>query len=170
MPYNPDGSFSLINGFGSGTLPDNNFPNQVGQDLTDIANGIAISSLIAAFGSYTGSPNVLTTNTTAQTAVGYTFTSFNAGTISSGTFVPDPTKGNYQYLTCNGAFIFAPPTPDSALDILITMGPSAATITFSGFVVSSVTGDALVYTNGFRFYISIRRVNSVPTYLIKALQ
>ena len=47
MPYNPDGSFSLTYTFGTGTAPDNQFPNKVGQSLNDMATSIAIGNLFS---------------------------------------------------------------------------------------------------------------------------
>lgn len=103
-------------------------------------------------------------------AVGYKFTAFSAGTKSTGTFTPDAANGNYQYVTNGGAHTLAAPAADCAIDILYTNNGSAGTVTFSGFQVGSSTGDSLTTTNGDDFIISIRRINSIATYLIKALQ
>jgi hypothetical protein len=99
---------------------------------------------------------------------GFSFTVF-VPTLS-GTFTPDPTKGNYQHGTNNGAFTLAAPAVDCAIDLMVTNGASAGAITFSGFYVSANTGDALSTTNGAHFIISIRRISNLPTYTIKALQ
>jgi hypothetical protein len=99
---------------------------------------------------------------------GFSFTVF-APTLS-GTFTPDPTKGNYQHGINNGAFTLAAPTVDCAIDLMVTNGASAGAITFSGFYVSANTGDAFSTTNGAHFIISIRRISNLPTYTIKALQ
>ncbi len=101
---------------------------------------------------------------------GFKFVAFNAGTISSGTFTPDAANGNYQFYINGGAHTLAAPALDSALDILITNNASASTITFSGFTVNSNTGEALTTINTNKFLVSIRRINSVATYIIKALQ
>ena len=45
MPYNGDGTFSLVQDFGTGTPSDTAFPNKVGSDLTDIATSIGKASL-----------------------------------------------------------------------------------------------------------------------------
>lgn len=47
MPYNPDGSFTLAQNFGTGTPPSNMFPPQVGSVLSDIATSIDINNIIA---------------------------------------------------------------------------------------------------------------------------
>jgi hypothetical protein len=111
---------------------------------------------------------VLTTGNTALITSGYTVTPNNLGNITS--FTIDPTLGNYQYGTNNGAATWTAPTADCAVDILVTNDASAGSITFSGFTVSSSTGDPLTTTDTNRFLISIRRINSVSTYTIKALQ
>lgn len=100
------------------------------------------------------------------------FTAFDAGTFSSGTYTPDVKNGNYQFLTNNGAFAWGVPVLDSALDVLVTNGASAGTITFNGSykVATGNTGDPLDTTNGHQFLVSIRKINGVATYLIKALQ
>lgn len=115
---------------------------------------------------------VLRSDTSTTTTVGYLFTSYSGGTPTNGsTFTPAAANGNYQYITNNVAgFTIAVPAADSAIDLLITNGASAGTITFSGYTVSSNTGDALTTTNTSKFIISIRRINGVSTYVIKALQ
>jgi len=99
---------------------------------------------------------------------GFSVTPNSLGTVSS--FTLNPALGNYQYGTNNGAFTLTAPTSDCAVDLLVTNGASAGSITFSGFTVGSSTGDALTTTNGHKFIVSIRRINSISTYIIKALQ
>jgi len=117
----------------------------------------------------TAGATVLKPGTTNTITIGYTITPFNGGTVSSGTFTPSAANGNYQFYTNNGAHTFANPAADSAIDILITNGASAGAITFSTFTVGT-TGDALTTTNTNKFIVSVRRINSISTYLIKALQ
>lgn len=111
---------------------------------------------------------VLCAGTTATITVGFTATPNSLGNITS--FTINPALGNYQYGTNHGAATWTAPTSDCGVDILVTNDGSAGTITFSGFTVSSSTGDALTTTNGNKFLIMIRRINSVSTYSIKALQ
>ena len=103
------------------------------------------------------------------TTGGFGFTSYNIGTISSGTVTPNAMSGNYQYLSNAGAFTLAAPTADCAIDILMSNGAGAGAVTFTGFTVGN-TGDALDTTSGHNFIISVRRINSVATYIVKALQ
>lgn len=112
----------------------------------------------------------LTSKITANIIIGYTFTPYSIGTVSTGTTTPNAANGNYQYMTNNGASTLAAPSSDCAIDILITNGASAGSLSFSGFTVSSLVGDSLTTTNTNKFLISIRRINSVATYIIKALQ
>jgi hypothetical protein len=112
----------------------------------------------------------LKSNTTATLTAGFAVTPYSAGTKSTGTFTPDPANGNYQYATNGGAHTLAAPASDCAIDILYTNNGSAGSITFSGFTVGSSTGSSLTTTNTSKFLISIRRVNSVATYSVYALQ
>jgi hypothetical protein len=101
---------------------------------------------------------------------GFRFTSYNAGTVSSGNFQPDAYNGNYQYYTNNGAHTWVAPANDCAVDVLITNGAAAGGVTLSGFTIGSNVGDTLTTTNGHRFIISFRRINGISTYVVKALQ
>jgi hypothetical protein len=133
----------------------------------DNSVSIATTAFVKAQGYLT---SALQPNVTATITVGYTFTPFNAGTISTGTFTPAAANGNYQYYINNGAHTLAAPAADSAMDIMVTNGATAGVITFTGFTVGANTGDALTTTNGNRFVISVRRINAISTYTIKALQ
>lgn len=108
--------------------------------------------------------------TTSTLTKGFALTPNNAGTKSSGTFTPDPTLGNYQFYTNGGAHTLAAPASDCAIDILITNSGTAGAVTLSGFTVGASTGASLDTTNAHKFIISIRRINSVATYSIYALQ
>lgn len=99
---------------------------------------------------------------------GFTVAPNNLGTIATATI--NPSLGNYQYGTNNGAFGWTAPATDCAVDILVTNGASAGAIGFTGFTVGPVTGDALTTTNGHKFLISIRRIGGTSMYAIKALQ
>lgn len=68
---------------------------------------------------------------------GYVVTSYSLGTLSSGSTTLNPSNSNYQYYTNNGAHTIAAPSSDCAIDVLITNGASAGSITLSGFTVKS---------------------------------
>lgn len=123
------------------------------------------------------STSITLSSATGSVSLGQTITSgfilapYNAGTISSGTLTPNPLLGNYQFYTNNGAHTLAAPANDCSMDILITNGATAGAITLSGFTVSATnSGDALTTTNTNKFLLSLRRINGVSTYVIKALQ
>jgi hypothetical protein len=99
---------------------------------------------------------------------GFLLSPANLSTLSS--FTVNPATGNYQYGTNNGAFTLTAPASDCAVDILVTNGASAGSITFSGFTVGSSTGSTLNTTNGNRFLISIRRIGGISTYSTYGLQ
>lgn len=103
-------------------------------------------------------------------AVGFSLTSYNLGTVSSGTVTPAASNGNSQYLTNNGAFTLAAPSSDAPFDILVTNGASAGAITFTGFSVGTNTGDTYATTNTNKYILMIRRINGSSTYAWKALQ
>ena len=110
-------------------------------------------------------------NVTATITIGYTFTPYNAGTVTTGTFTPAPANGNYQYYTNGGAHTLAAPAADCAIDIMITNAASGAgAVTFSGFTVGASVGDPLTTTANAKFIISIRRINGISTYSQVALQ
>lgn len=138
-----------------------------------VSNSLTLAGTDSTTMTFPGtSSTVLTTGNTAAITVGYTVTAYNIGTPTNGsTATLTPSNGNYQYLTNNVAgFTIAAPSSDCAIDVLITNGASAGTITFSGFTVGSSTGDALTTTNTNKFLLTVVRINSVSTYTIKALQ
>jgi hypothetical protein len=90
--------------------------------------------------------------------------------LTAGNLTINALLGNYQYVSNNAAFSITAPAKDSAVDILVTNTATAGAITFVGFVVGTNTGDLLTTTNGHIFILSIRRINAISTYVIKALQ
>lgn len=111
---------------------------------------------------------VALTNVASQTISGGANVTSNS--ISTGSFTVDCGARPLHYITNNGAYTITAPSNDGSCMVLVTNGASAGATTFSGFTVSSTTGDALTTTNTSKFIISIVRINSVSTYFIKALQ
>ena len=112
-------------------------------------------------------------STKLSTSGGQTITggfSFQPFALPAGNITVNALLGNYQWRANNGAFTITAPAIDSAVDILITNTATAGGITFTGFTVGNNTGDLLTATNGASFIISIRRINGISTYVIKALQ
>jgi hypothetical protein len=87
---------------------------------------------------------------------GFSYTIYDAGAKSSGTFTPDPVNGNIQKCVNGGAFTLAPPTNDTAIILKITNNSSAGAITTSGF--TKVNG-SFTTTNGHKFECSIRKLD-----------
>lgn len=151
----------------------NNYTNTVGA----AANTRADTALAVGQGAF-GQANTARTlantaiqnNTTTLITTGYSVNSFFAGTFSSGTWTPNAANGNYQYLTANGAFTVAAPSTNTAIDVLFTNGIAANTITFSGYTGGTSNGDPLTTTSGHRFMVSLRRINNISMFMIKALQ
>lgn len=101
---------------------------------------------------------------------GQTLVPFSIGTVSSGTTTIACANGPQQYLVNGGAFTLAAPAADGNCILYVLNNASAGTITFSGFTVGASPGDALTTTNTSKFFISIIRINSISTYIVKALQ
>ncbi len=91
---------------------------------------------------------------------GFTCTSIDQGTKSSGTFTLDMTAGAVQHCVNGGAFTLAPPSGHGSLILDITNNGSASTITTSGF--TKVDGDAFdtTDTHAFRCYVSVGQTGS----------
>jgi len=114
--------------------------------------------------------HILYRDVTDTVSVGFTITPYNLGNMS-GSVTPSAANGNYQYGTNHGAITLNAPASDCAMDILVTNDATAGAITFSGFTIASGnTGDNLDAVNTHKFIISILRINSVATYMVKALQ
>lgn len=99
---------------------------------------------------------------------GFTATSYNAGTKSSGTFTPDPANGNLQYATNGGAHTLAQPSSDCTMIVQYTNNASAGTITTSGF--TKVSGTAPGTVNGDDFLAFIVKINGFSHLTWQALQ
>lgn len=136
------------------------------------ALGTNSSAVVAVINSIAAviTTNVLTILGNKTITGGFRNTDYNIGTITTGTVTPDAYNSNYQFYTNNGAHTLAAPANNSAIDILVTNGASAGAISFSGFTVGSNTGSLLTTTSGNKFVLSIRRINSVSTYSVYALQ
>jgi hypothetical protein len=70
-----------------------------------------------------------------------------------------------QYMTNSGGRTIGAPAGDCTVDLLITNGGSAGTLTWSGFLSTTQgVGDAFTTTNGHRFLVRIVRINGASTY------
>lgn len=103
------------------------------------------------------------------------FTAPNAmaeGTLSSGTYTPNPTTNNWRRVVNGGNFTLAAPSVAGSynMTIDITNGASAGAITFTGFATGHPKGDALTTINGDKFKLHIAKSYTGVTGMIEALQ
>lgn len=103
-------------------------------------------------------------DTTSNLSAGFTTTSFNAGTKSSGTFTPDPANGNIQHATNGGAHTLAPPSSVCTMIVEYT-NASAGALTTSGF--SIVSGDTYSSTGTKKHIFYITKTNSFSELCVK---
>lgn len=120
--------------------------------------------------------NALTTAGGQTITGGFTWTPFVIAAPTNGsTVTPNPSDNLKQALANNVAgFTIAATAQVGDVELYITNGASAGTITFSGFT-KQFTGDTLDTTNGHEFMIFIygsknTAGTSKTAYLIKAMQ
>lgn len=104
---------------------------------------------------------------------GFAVTAYNVGVTTAGQVVtPNAYNGNYQYMTANSTWTLNTPTNDCAIDILVTNGTGAGAITVNANYTAATGGggDPYATTSGNKYYLMIRRINSVSTYSWQALQ
>lgn len=77
--------------------------------------------------------SVVQNNASSNLTAGYTASSYNLGTVSSGTVTLAAANGNIQHMTNNGAFTIAPQSSPSTIALEITNGTSAGAIATSGY-------------------------------------
>lgn len=115
---------------------------------------------------------VLRSDASANLTAGYTATSFDNGTKTTGTFTPDPASGGIQHYTNGGAHTLAPPSTGTGNATIVTMditnNASAGAIATSGF--TKVAGDAFTTTNGHKFRCSLSVGNAGSLLQVQAMQ
>jgi len=114
--------------------------------------------------------NRVTSNADDTLTGGYTTTADDDGSVSSGTYTPDPAGGNMKRILNAGAFTLAAPTAsgDYTLVSQITNDSGAGAITSSGF--SRVVGDVFTTSVGDDFFVFITKCNSFVSANVQALQ
>lgn len=90
-------------------------------------------------------------------------------TVTGGAWTPDPTVSLKQSWTNNANLTINAPASVGDVELHVTNGASAGTISFSGFT-KQWSGDALDATNGHQFVVFIYGFSGASGYLIKALQ
>ena len=103
---------------------------------------------------------IIRADTDDNVTAGYTATSTDDGTKSSGTYTPDPAGGNFKHIANGGAFTLAAPTATGCYTLVIEVAnnATAGAITFSGFDKES--GDTLTTTDGDDFQLVITKSNT----------
>ena len=155
-----DGNF--IVGNGSTWVAESGATVRTSLGLGDAATG-TIGVQVQAYDADT-----LKSDTTATLTTGYDVTASDQGTKSSGTFTPEPSTREFQYIINGGAFTLAPPTETGSFLLTITNNASAGTITTSGF--GDVFGDTLVTTDTYKFMCLIINDGTNTVLKVKALQ
>lgn len=138
--------------------------SDTGTDATIPAATASIAGLMTA----ADFAAILRNNASSLITAGHTFTSFSAGTKSTGTFTPAASNGPVQHAVNGGAHTLAPPAADSSIIIQYTNNGSAGAITTSGF--TKVTGTTPTTVNGDDFLAYITRVNGFTFLRWEALQ
>lgn len=107
--------------------------------------------------------DTLKADTGDQLTAGFDATNHAQGTVSSGTFTPNPQTSNFYSATNGGAHTLGVPTNPCSLVVEYTNNASAGTITTSGFTI--VNGDALDTTNAhvFMLFITVTANKSLLT-------
>lgn len=111
--------------------------------------------------------DILRADTTDQLTVGFTSTSNDLGTVTTGTVTPDPTDSQFQHYVNGGAHTLAPDTANCCISLQITNNASAGAITTSGF--TAVDG-SFTTTDGDDFMCAITVNNGFSLLTIRALQ
>lgn len=91
---------------------------------------------------------VTSTKIADNLTTGFTTSSYNAGTISSGTFTPDANNSNFQHYINGGAHVLSPPANPCSITLEITNNASAGVINLSNFdtlIGGFAITNALVY-------------------------
>ena len=128
------------------------------------ALGLAIGSDVQAYDVDTLKADVADTLT-----AGFAHTSYDNGSVSSGTLTPASANGNKQYFTNAGAFTLAPPSTECDIELIMTNhATTAGAVTTSGF--TQVIGDVLTTTGGDIFLLHMTYNNSVSLLTIVAMQ
>jgi len=96
------------------------------------------------------------------------YTSFDGGTISTGTFTPSAANGNMSHYVNNGAHTIGVPASPATHLVEIVNGPTAGAITTSAY--TKVSGDPFTTTNGHKFQCSITKTDSTSHLIVRAMQ
>jgi hypothetical protein len=97
-------------------------------------------------------------NVTKNMTVGYTVTTPDLGTTTTGTWTPNMASGNFVLMRNGGTFTIAPPANDGSM-VVYFYNSAPGAITFSGW--HKVTGDTLNTVVGNAFFLFITSIGGV---------
>ncbi len=100
--------------------------------------------------------------------VGFSATSHDLGTVTTGTLTPAFANGNFQRYLNGGAHALAPPTGEGTMIVQVTNASGAGAISVGGF--SYVAGDDTTTATGDDFFLHICVVNGFSRLHVEALQ
>lgn len=168
------GILPIANG-GTGTNTGPNLSSNVNGILSVANGGTGVNTITgiikgagtSAFAAATAGTDYVRPNTTSNLTAGFTATTYDAGTQTTGTFTPDPINGNFQKAVNGGVFTLAPPSSDCTMIIKITNNASAGAVNTASF--TKVTG-TFTNTNTHAFFCYITKCDSSSDLTIKALQ
>ena len=112
--------------------------------------------------------DTLKADTPDDLTAGFTSTSTDQGTKSTGTFTPAYASRNVQHCVNGGAFTLGVPAGHGAMALDITNNSSAGAITTSSY--TKVTGDSFTTTNAHKFRCWISTGNAGSHLHVQALQ
>lgn len=112
--------------------------------------------------------DTLKADTPDDLTAGFTSTSTDQGTKSTGTFTPAYASGNVQHCVNGGAFTLGVPAGHGAMALDITNNGSAGAITTSSY--TKVTGDSFTTTDTHKFRCWISTGNAGSHLHVQALQ
>jgi hypothetical protein len=95
---------------------------------------------------------------TKNLTTGYTATTLDLGTQSSGTLTPNIASRNLQLIRNGGAFTLAAPSAEGSM-VLYLYNSAPGAVTFSGF--TKVNGDSLDLTVGSTFLLFITSISGI---------
>lgn len=144
--------------------------------ISNISNGTTeINPNLGTTTEYDGTALVgrpLTNGEAATLGKGFTNTTHDDGTKTTGTFTIDEADNNIQRIVNGGAFTLAPPslasTDSCSVVVKITNNASAGAITTSGF--TRTIGDAFTTTDGDKFMCFVAVDGSDSVLNVVALQ
>jgi outer membrane protein assembly factor BamB len=140
------GGVHKLNATTAPTINDDTTANYVaGSVWVDVTNDVVYICVDASSGAAIWQRPLVGSKIDQPVTGGFIITPLSGGTVSSGTYTPDPGDRPLHYYTNNGAHTLAPSSNTGKYDLEVTNGASAGTVTLSGW--TKVSG-SFTTTNG----------------------